>query len=123
MPSAKKKSLTYDLMQAWIHWRDGSPLELLDQSLGDSYSRDEVLRCIHIGLLCVQEDPVDRPAMASILFMLNSGSVTLPSPQEPAFFLRSKTNMPIKDLEFDQSTGKSMPSSVNEVSITELHPR
>jgi hypothetical protein len=48
-----------NLMQAWIHWRDGRPLELLDQSLGDSYSRDEVLRCIQIGLLCVQEDPAD----------------------------------------------------------------
>jgi hypothetical protein len=110
-------------MQAWIHWRDGSPLELLDQSLGDSYSRDEVLRCIHIGLLCVQEDPDERPTMASILLTLNNGSVTLPSPKEPAFFLHSKTDTPIKDLESDQSTTKSMPWSVNEASISELYPR
>jgi hypothetical protein len=110
-------------MQAWIHWRDSRPLELLDQSLGDSYSRDEVLRCIHIGLLCVQEDPADRPTMASILLTFNKGSVTLPSPQEPAFFLHSKTDMPIKDLEFDQSTSKSIPWSINEASISELHPR
>jgi hypothetical protein len=121
--TAEKISLTYNLMQAWILWRDGSPLELLDQSLGDSYSRDEVLRCIHIGLLCVQEDPAMRPTMASILLTLNNGSVTLPSPKEPAFFLHSKTDTPIKDLESDQSTTKSMPWSVNEASISELHPR
>jgi serine/threonine protein kinase len=120
---SRRKSLTYNLMQAWIHWRDSRPLELLDQSLGDSYSRDEVLRCIHIGLLCVQEDPADRPTMASILLTFNKGSVTLPSPQEPAFFLHSKTDMPIKDLEFDQSTSKSIPWSINEASISELHPR
>jgi hypothetical protein len=123
MPSAEKRNLTYNLLQAWIHWRDSRPIEILDQSLGDSYSRDEVLRCIHIGLLCVQEDPADRPTMASILLTLNSGSVTLPSPQEPAFFLRSKTDMPIKDLESDQSTSKSMPWSINEASISELDPR
>jgi len=98
-------------------------LEFLDQSLGDSYPQDEVLRCIQIGLLCVQEDPVDRPTMASILLALNSGSVTLPSPQQPGFFLHSKRDMPIKHLESDQSTTKSMLWSVNEASITELHPR
>jgi hypothetical protein len=72
-----------------MHWRDDRPLELLDPSLRDSYSRDEVLRCIQIGLLCVQEDPANRPTMASILLTLNNGSVTLPSPQEPAFFPRT----------------------------------
>jgi hypothetical protein len=74
-------------MQAWIHCRDSRPLELLDQNLGDSYSRDEVLRCIQIGLLCVQEDPADRPAMALILLALNGGSITLPSSQQLGFFL------------------------------------
>jgi hypothetical protein len=110
-------------MQGWIRWRDGRPLELLDQSLGDSYSRDEVLRCIQIGFLCVQEDPADRPTMASILLTLNSGSVTLSSPHQPGFFLHSKTDMPIKDMKSNQSTTKSMPWSINEASITELDPR
>jgi hypothetical protein len=110
-------------MQGWIRWRDGRPLELLDQSLGDSYSRDEVLRCIQIGFLCVQEDPADRPTIAFILLKLNSGSDTLPSPQQPGFFLHSKTHMPIKDMKSNQSTTKSMPWSINEASITELDPR
>ncbi|KAI9395762.1 hypothetical protein POPTR_004G025650v4 [Populus trichocarpa] len=72
----------------WKHWRDGTPLEVLDPTLTDTYSRNEVIRCIHIGLLCVQEDPAIRPAMATIVLTLNSNSVTLPSPQEPAFFIQ-----------------------------------
>ena len=95
-------------MQAWIHWRDGKPLEFLDPILGDFFSRDEVTRCIHIGLLCVQEDPAERPTMETIVLTLNTGSVTLQSPQQPWS---------------NQSTWKSMPCSVNESSITELHPR
>ncbi|KAG2688162.1 hypothetical protein I3760_09G081700 [Carya illinoinensis] len=96
---------------------------IVGSSFGDSYSRDEVMRCIHIGLLCVQEDPADRPSMASIVLTLNSHSVTLQAPQQPAFFLRSKTDMPAKVLESGQSTSASIPLSVNEASITELHPR
>ncbi|KAG6641575.1 hypothetical protein CIPAW_09G083500 [Carya illinoinensis] len=128
--SGKKNSTFYEsdgaedlLSYAWIHWRNGTPMELLDPVLGDSYSRDEVMRCIHIGLLCVQEDPADRPSMASIVLTLNSHSVTLQAPQQPAFFLRSKTDMPAKVLESGQSTSASIPLSVNEASITELHPR
>ena len=112
------------VLQAWKQWRDGTPLELMDPSLGDSYDRSEVSKCIHIGLLCVQEDMEDRPTMASIILMLNNNSVTMPVPHRPAFCLRSKTgsSMP-KDLDFDQSTTKSIPLSVNEISITELYPR
>ncbi|KAH9723199.1 cysteine-rich receptor-like protein kinase 10 [Citrus sinensis] len=61
--------------------RDGTPLQLLDSNLTDLYSRDEVNRCIHVGLLCVQEDPADRPSMATIVLVLNSYSVTLPMPR------------------------------------------
>ncbi|OMO64898.1 hypothetical protein COLO4_31710 [Corchorus olitorius] len=109
----------------WKHWKDGTPLEVLDPTLRDSYSRNEVMRCIQIGLLCVQEDPIDRPTMATIVLMLNSYSVSLPMPNEPAFYLHSRTEgrVPGKGLESDQSTSQSMPRSVNEASITELDPR
>jgi hypothetical protein len=72
-------------MQAWIRRRDGRPFELLDQSLGDSYSRDEVLRCIQIGLLCVQKDPADRPTMASILLTLKRLRYTTITPTTRIF--------------------------------------
>ncbi|KAK4588145.1 hypothetical protein RGQ29_019230 [Quercus rubra] len=120
-PSNSENLLSY----AWKHWRDGTFLELLDPTLRDSYSRDEVKRCLHIGLECIQESPAERPTMASIVLMLNSYSVSLPLPQRPAFFLhsRTETRMPIKELGSDQSTSNGIPSSVNESSITEVYPR
>jgi hypothetical protein len=45
-----------------------------------SDSATEIMRCIHIGLLCVQENVADRPTMASEVLMLNSYSITLPIP-------------------------------------------
>ena len=90
--------------------------------MADSYLRNEVLRCLHIGLLCVQENPVDRPTMASIVLMLNSYYITLPSPQNPAYF-RTEQSMPWVELESDKSKRKLMPWSINEASITEVYPR
>jgi len=112
-------------MQAWRLWKDGTPLELLDPSLRDSYSSNEVMRCIQIGLLCVQENPADRPTMASILLVLNSYSVTLLSPNEPAFILhrRPEPKTPMKEQEPNQSSSNSMQWSINGEPITELFPQ
>ncbi|CAB4299681.1 unnamed protein product [Prunus armeniaca] len=114
------------LSYAWRHWRDGTPSELLDPNLRDSYAKAEVTRCVHIGLLCVQENPDERPTMQSIVLMLSSYSVTMALPQKPAFVLHSRTelNMPSLTTESsDPTASKSLPSSVNEASITELYPR
>ena len=119
-------TLLVQLVQAWKHWTDGTPLEVLDPNMGNSYSRDQVIRCLHIGILSVQDDPTERPTMASIVLMLNSQSVSLPSslPRQPAYFLHSRTRQkPLMEQESDQSTSKSIPLSVNEASITELYPR
>ncbi|KAM4113190.1 hypothetical protein ACJW30_05G200700 [Castanea mollissima] len=113
------------LSYAWKHWRDETPLELLDPTLGDSYTKNEVIRSLHIGLHCVQDNPADRPTMATVVLMLNNDSVTLPLPQRPAYFFRSRTedNRRSNEPESNQSTSKSISYSANEVSITELYPR
>ena len=43
------------------------------------------MRCIHIGLPCVQESVINRPTMTMIVLILNSYSITLPVPSQPAF--------------------------------------
>ncbi|KAL0012672.1 hypothetical protein SO802_007780 [Lithocarpus litseifolius] len=114
-----------EVYKAWKHWSNGSHLDVLDSTMRDSCSRNEVIQCIHIGLLCVQENPADRPSMASIVLMLNSNSVTLPSPQKPPFLLHSRTepNMPSIEVKSDKSASASVQWSVNEASITEVYPR
>nr|POE50517.1 isoform 2 of cysteine-rich receptor-like protein kinase 10 [Quercus suber] len=89
------------LSYAWKHWSNGSYLDVLDSDMRDSCSRNEVIQCIHIGLLCVQENPADRPSMATIILMLNSDSVTLPSPQKPPFFLHSRTEQNMSTIEVE----------------------
>ncbi|BAT93991.1 hypothetical protein VIGAN_08055300 [Vigna angularis var. angularis] len=91
-----------------------------------------MLRCIHIGLLCVQENLIDRPTMATIILMLNSYSLSLPIPAEPAFYMNSRTRSfpEMQSWEYNsrerESSGqilKSAQESENEASITELFPR
>ena len=116
------------LLQAWRSWRDGSASNLIDPSVS-SGSRSEIMRCIHIGLLCVQENVADRPTMASVVLMLSSYSITLPLPSQPAFFMHSSIDPEAPFLQdFDSGVTKSSDNaspqmSVNDVSITELHPR
>ncbi|CAJ2652321.1 unnamed protein product [Trifolium pratense] len=98
---------------AWKSWRNGTAASIIDPSLYNS-SRNEILRCIHIGLLCVQDNVAKRPTMATIVLMLNSYSVTLSIPSEPAFFMDTRT--------------RSLPElrqweSVNEASLTDPYPR
>ncbi|CAL2253387.1 unnamed protein product [Prunus armeniaca] len=73
------------LGHAWTLWNQEKPLELIDKTLSDSCIISEVLRCIHVGLLCVQRVPEDRPSMSSVVLMLSS-DITLPPPKQPGFY-------------------------------------
>ncbi|KAL6610414.1 hypothetical protein ACP70R_040383 [Stipagrostis hirtigluma subsp. patula] len=68
----------------WRHWSRGNVAQLLDSCPDEGRRPQEMLRCVHVGLLCVQEDPHLRPGMASVVVMLNSRSITLPVPAAPA---------------------------------------
>lgn len=118
-------------MQTWRNWREGTATNIVDATLTDG-SQNEIMRCIHMGLLCVQENVAARPTMASVALMLNSYSLTLPLPSEPAFVLDSRTrSLPdilssernSRETRSSESTNKSTQYSVNEASITELYPR
>ncbi|KAK6264880.1 hypothetical protein SCA6_020314 [Theobroma cacao] len=118
------------LSYAWKNWREGTALNLIDPTLRDG-SRNEMLRCIHIGLLCVQENVANRPTMATVVLMLNSFSISLPLPSQPAFFIHSNIDSDMSSSrgynsrmsESQQSKSESIPLSMNEASITELYPR
>ena len=73
----------------WRNWKERKGLDIIDpiiiDSLSSTFKTHEILRCIHIGLLCVQERAEDRPAMSSVMVMLGSETTTLPEPKQPAF--------------------------------------
>ncbi|KAL5722355.1 hypothetical protein ACHQM5_005888 [Ranunculus cassubicifolius] len=72
-------------MQTWQLWREGNALRLIDQTLVDNLSANEAMRCIHIALLCVQQQSRDRPNISSVVAFLDGSSQTLQSPSAPAF--------------------------------------
>ena len=65
--------------------------ELLDGCPAAGRRPQEVLRCVHVGLLCVQGDPAARPVMSSVVMMLSSDTVTLQRPSKPGFFARNNS--------------------------------
>ncbi|RXH85983.1 hypothetical protein DVH24_017036 [Malus domestica] len=94
--------LPYQL-QAWELWNEGKGLELMDPLLRDSCSTNELLRCIHVGLLCVQEDTNKRPTMSSVVLMLKCEASSLLKPDRPAFFTgRPATNHNVDQLRMIQ---------------------
>ncbi|KAK3433339.1 hypothetical protein EUGRSUZ_D00847 [Eucalyptus grandis] len=74
----------------WKHWNNRMPMEVVDPALRSAYSVNEVIKCMHIGLLCVQDDAEDRPTMDLVILMLNSNSIKIPVPQRPSFFFPGK---------------------------------
>ncbi|XP_061338592.1 G-type lectin S-receptor-like serine/threonine-protein kinase At4g27290 isoform X2 [Gastrolobium bilobum] len=100
---------------AWKLWKEGIPMKLIDTCLQDSCILSEALRCIQIGLLCVQQLPDDRPNMKSVVVMLSTES-SLPEPKEPGFLIE-------KDTIEREYLSMRLTSSTNEVTISMLEAR
>ncbi|CAH9119817.1 unnamed protein product [Cuscuta epithymum] len=88
-------------------------MEIVEPHLSDTptLSTSEVLRSIHVALLCVQQRPEDRPNMSSVILMLNNEGV-LPQPKQPGFFT-----------EENNTCCRNHLISTNEMTITSLQPR
>ncbi|KAJ8542959.1 hypothetical protein K7X08_005482 [Anisodus acutangulus] len=103
------------LGHAWLLWTEGKALELTDECLKESCSESQVLRCIQVGLLCVQKLPEDRPTMASVVFWLGNEGLVLLQPKKPGFFIERNS------MESTESTDEGYLT--NNVSISILEPR
>ncbi|CAI0421061.1 unnamed protein product [Linum tenue] len=96
MISGKKNGMIYgpsgdfSLQEyAFELWQDGQGMEMMDACLDDSSSSCKLLACLRIALLCVQDDPVDRPSMLEVASMLrNETAVGLIFPKRPTFSFR-----------------------------------
>ncbi|XP_004295387.1 PREDICTED: uncharacterized protein LOC101313494 [Fragaria vesca subsp. vesca] len=117
--SGKKNNASYEedhsinlIGHVWDLWREHSILDIVDVVL-ESYNIDEVLRCLQIGLLCLEEDTTDRPTMSEVVLML-SGERALASPQRPAFIFKKTCH---------NSSGLLITerfSSTNDITVTDV---
>ncbi|KAK7312933.1 hypothetical protein VNO77_37197 [Canavalia gladiata] len=101
---------------AWSLWKESKALEMVDSNIEDSCVLSEVMRCIHVSLLCVQQHPEDRPAMPYVLLMLGS-ETELAEPKEPGFYVKSDS------VTTTYISGPSDMISTNEITITLLEAR
>ncbi|KAM3362578.1 hypothetical protein P3S68_017432 [Capsicum galapagoense] len=92
----------------------------------------DIMRSIHIALLCVQQNVADRPTMAAVVLMLSSLSLSLPMPSGPAYYTHSNISAEMPLIQeystrmsdsSELAKSKSIGSSRNEASISELYPR
>ncbi|KAH7660835.1 Non-specific serine/threonine protein kinase protein [Dioscorea alata] len=98
---------------AWRLWNDGKVLDLLDPLIGNSFSATQVMRCINIGLLCVQEKPEDRPIMSSVVIMLGT---PLLEPKELGF-------KAIFSTKHDEALNQNELHTFNNITLTEQTSR
>lgn len=101
-------------------WSEGRTYDLTDPTICDTAPRREVARCIQIGLLCVQQNPEQRPTMAAVVLML-TGLIALPLPLKPLTSLHyNYSNTPsFNDDSLPTKAGQSNSKSVTRSSDVE----
>nr|XP_043627932.1 G-type lectin S-receptor-like serine/threonine-protein kinase At4g27290 [Erigeron canadensis] len=99
------------LGHAWRLYNENKFLELVDTCLHKSYSVSEVVRSVHIGLLCVQHQAEDRPNAQFVVDMLD-GEGSLPSPKKPGFFVQGS-----------EIVSNSVLHSINGLTLSQIHGR
>ncbi|XP_019191694.1 PREDICTED: G-type lectin S-receptor-like serine/threonine-protein kinase CES101 [Ipomoea nil] len=124
--SGKKNNSSYHLEHplnliglAWELWREGRGVELMDPALSGSCPEAEVMRCIQVGLLCVQDDAIYRPSMSTVVSMLANQSAQLPLPKQPAFFIAEEGAQHSETQEKDEW----LSLSTNEITVSEVVAR
>uniref|UniRef100_M4EL98 Cysteine-rich receptor-like protein kinase 25 n=1 Tax=Brassica campestris TaxID=3711 RepID=M4EL98_BRACM len=128
--TGKKNSSFYEedglgdlVTYVWKLWVENSSLELVDEAMRGSFQTNEVIRCIHIALLCVQDDSSERPSMDNILVMMNSFTVTLPIPKRSGLLLRTMRHSRVQRSGASPSDQSLTSKSVDDSSITTVYPR
>ncbi|GMY37160.1 G-type lectin S-receptor-like serine/threonine-protein kinase At1g11330 [Fagus crenata] len=102
---------------AWKLWNADNIVALIDPMISEPCFETEILRCIHVGLLCVQEFVTDRPTVSIVISMLKSEIIDLPPPKQPAFTER-QIALKAKSSQCSQNI-----CSVNNVTVTMVQGR
>jgi hypothetical protein len=104
-------------LQAYQLWKEDEWLEFIDPSLDDSCSSYKLRRCMQVALLCVQENPVDRPSMLEVSSMLKNETGAITNPKKPAFSIQRDEN------EEQKCQSQENMCSVDDATISQVIPR
>ncbi|KAG5380413.1 hypothetical protein IGI04_028255 [Brassica rapa subsp. trilocularis] len=107
----------------WRYWKEGKGIEIVDPIIMDSSSSPlrthEILRCIQIGLLCVQERAEDRPVMSTVMVMLGSETTAISQPKRPGFCVGRS----LLETESSSSTQHDDDLTVNQITLSVIDAR
>nr|KYP44313.1 Cysteine-rich receptor-like protein kinase 6 [Cajanus cajan] len=106
----QSKQISSLLGYTWKLWTENKLLDLMEPSFAESCNENQFIKCALIGLLCIQDEPGDRPTMSNVLTMLDSETASMPLPTQPTFFVNkhlsssaSSSSKPETSLQFDTS--------------------
>ncbi|CAE5957914.1 unnamed protein product [Arabidopsis arenosa] len=77
------------LFSVWEHFKANTLDRSIDPRLKGSFSEEEALKVLQIGLLCVQSSVELRPSMSEIVFMLKNKDSKFECPKQPPFLSAS----------------------------------
>ncbi|XP_022895314.1 G-type lectin S-receptor-like serine/threonine-protein kinase SD1-13 [Olea europaea var. sylvestris] len=99
------------LLGSWKLWNEDNGSTFIDQTIYKAVFQGEMVRCIHIALLCVQEFANKWPTISTILAMLNWKIVNLPLLEQPIVAEKWK---------WSHVTSSETEVSINDVTFTML---
>ncbi|KAJ4745346.1 Serine/threonine-protein kinase [Rhynchospora pubera] len=73
---------------AYKLWYEERASDLIDPTMKETCSIPEVLRCIQVALLCVQDLAYDRPEIPLVIKMITNDNPSMPVPRRPTFTLQ-----------------------------------
>ncbi|XP_031274642.1 putative cysteine-rich receptor-like protein kinase 20 [Pistacia vera] len=106
---------------AYELWKDGKGMEFMDPSLDDTSSSCKFMRCLQIALLCVQENPNDRPSMLEVFMMLKNESKDIKIPNKPASWKQKDRNEQSENKQKAETDRES--SSINDITVSDIVAR
>ncbi|XP_055819358.1 cysteine-rich receptor-like protein kinase 2 [Solanum dulcamara] len=125
----KRKNAEYTLSlvsDVWEHFQHGIVKELLDPNLmlhncHTINVQNEVVRVLHVGLLCIQEIPTLRPSMSKALQMFIKKDEELPHPTKPPFV--DEKTMELHDPREKYSLKQGESATIAILSHSSFYPR
>ena len=132
--------LSSPCFQALLLKEKESLLELVDPRLGSKYKKEEVMVMINVALLCTNASAAVRPAMSSVVSMLEGNTVVSGLVSDPSvssnemkeamwehFHQIKEQNMHVSQIEsasstLIHSTSTDGPWTASSTSATDLYP-
>ncbi|XP_019456015.1 PREDICTED: probable leucine-rich repeat receptor-like serine/threonine-protein kinase At3g14840 isoform X2 [Lupinus angustifolius] len=106
--------------------KEGNLMELVDRRLGSDFNKEEVMVMINVALLCTNVTQTLRPAMSSVVSMLEGRSVVHEVVSDSSELLLDEkmeaTRLHYKEIQEHSSTSMEGPWTASSNSAADLYP-